>query len=67
MNAGDVVHRTITFGLFTVTMGLAYFTAYESAGIIQRRVVYKQTGDQLAAPVSATATAAAATAAATKK
>ena len=74
MNVGDVVHRSVTLGLFGITVGLAYFTVYESAGIVQRRVVYKQPADLSSASATealtasaAAATIAAATTAATKK
>ena len=34
----DAAHKTFTFGLFSLTAGLAYFTLYESGGIINRRI-----------------------------
>ena len=34
----DAAHKTFTFGLFSLTMGLGYFTVYESGGIVHRRV-----------------------------
>lgn len=34
----DIVHKSAALGLFSVTLGLAYFTVYESVGIVSRRI-----------------------------
>ena len=34
----DIIHKSATLGLFSVTLGLAYFTGYESIGIVSRRI-----------------------------
>jgi hypothetical protein len=65
----DIVHKTSALGLISVTLGLAYFTGYESVGIVSRRI----TGQASPAAIEANlakekidaAAAAAATAAAT--
>ncbi len=66
----DIIHKSSALGLISVTLGLAYFTGYESVGIVSRRITgqaspaaIKAAEDNLAKEKLAAAAAAAAAAA----